>query len=390
MIGLLYGANGAEFTSFLLSHAADSPGMFVQAHPTECLLHGETGGQAKDGDKQRDALGEGEQTDGARSAFLWWISQPLQTPQEQISLKMKRDRHQKCQIRGEEPIKSLECHVTRAHSLWNSIIPSNQPMFLGQIRSFYIPVIYCDDFMVPWWRRGTVVTTFKKGNEREESHPGQTQLLPNQLQTSTRREARAAAEAVEKRDKIISAGRIYSGGFVFFRLEGSVRVSRTETRLPLWANKTSWSHSCVRMEHHAKCPLVCSCSSDVLHQQRRSLRPLHTCCCWPPACVEHSSPALLPSICSHTGLFHRTAVVALEWNSGKSCCPRTCSCWCLCHLSRQNVKSPKYKMAPVCDWYSDRVLPDSTLNDPNKKTKQTPNSSSLIFIFYSFLEWLWQ
>lgn len=59
MIGLLYGANGAEFTSFLLSNAADSPGMFVQAHPTECLLHRETGGRAKDGDKQRDALGEG-------------------------------------------------------------------------------------------------------------------------------------------------------------------------------------------------------------------------------------------------------------------------------------------------------------------------------------------
>lgn len=54
MIGLLYGANGAEFTSFLLSNAADSPGMFVQAHPAECLLHGETGGRAKDGDEQRE------------------------------------------------------------------------------------------------------------------------------------------------------------------------------------------------------------------------------------------------------------------------------------------------------------------------------------------------
>lgn len=58
MIGLLYGANRAEFTSFLLSNAADSPGMFVQAHPTECLLHKETAGGAKDGDERRDALGE--------------------------------------------------------------------------------------------------------------------------------------------------------------------------------------------------------------------------------------------------------------------------------------------------------------------------------------------
>lgn len=39
IIGLLYGASGAEFTSFPLSIAADSPGMFAQAHPTECLLH---------------------------------------------------------------------------------------------------------------------------------------------------------------------------------------------------------------------------------------------------------------------------------------------------------------------------------------------------------------
>lgn len=29
MIGLLYGANGAEFTTFLLSNAANSSGMFV-------------------------------------------------------------------------------------------------------------------------------------------------------------------------------------------------------------------------------------------------------------------------------------------------------------------------------------------------------------------------
>lgn len=54
----------------------------------------------------------------------------------------------------------------------------------------------------------------RKANQREEGHQGQTQSLPSQLQTSERREARAAAEAAENRDKIISVSRIYSGGFV--------------------------------------------------------------------------------------------------------------------------------------------------------------------------------
>lgn len=54
----------------------------------------------------------------------------------------------------------------------------------------------------------------RKANQRQEGHQGQTQSLPNQLQTSERREARAAAEAAENRDKIISVSRIYSGGFV--------------------------------------------------------------------------------------------------------------------------------------------------------------------------------
>lgn len=63
--------------------------------------------------------------------------------------------------------------------------------------------------MVPGWRKGTAVLTFKKGNEREESDGGQSQPLPNQLQPGASREA---AEAAEDRDKIISV----RGGFVSF------------------------------------------------------------------------------------------------------------------------------------------------------------------------------
>lgn len=75
-------------------------------------------------------------------------------------------------------------------------------------------LICCDDLMVPGWRRGTAVPTFKKVIEREESDRGLTQSLLNLLQPAASREARAAAEAAEDRDKIISVRGAYSGGFV--------------------------------------------------------------------------------------------------------------------------------------------------------------------------------
>lgn len=110
-----------------------------------------------------------------------------------------------------------------------------------------ISVIFCGDLMVPRWRRGTTVTAFKRGNEKEEK---QTQSLPNQLQTSARGEARAAAEAAENRDKIICVSRLYSRGFVFL-------MRKDQSGSP---------GSGSSMERHAKCTCVCSCSSDVLHR----------------------------------------------------------------------------------------------------------------------------
>lgn len=138
-----------------------------------------------------------------------------------------RQAAEKTDKRRKKPLKGLECHVMTAFS-----VKQHHPFKSAHIfrANPCISVIFCDNLMVPRWRRGTTVTAFKKGNEREES---QTQSLPNQLQTSVRGEARAAAEAAENRDKIIRVSRFHSGGF---------------------ASGSPGSGS--SMEHHAKCTRV--------------------------------------------------------------------------------------------------------------------------------------
>lgn len=251
------------------------------------------------------------------------------------------------------------------HSQWNSIISLNQPMFFRENQ-----VIFHD---------------LEKGKSKGGRPPRPDTIAPKSAANKREKRSQSCSRSGWKQRQNHQRQQNLFRRICFLNVEGSARVSRPETCFPVWGDTSSWRHSCVRMQHHGKRARV--------FLQRRSLRLLRTRCCCPSACVEQSSLALPPSFFTCWRLLQNSCW--LKSKIGKICCSRRClrsglasarvSVVCDAWIrSLLNTRWLQYVIGILLQFYWILRWMVSATNQTN------PNSSSLIFIFGSFREWLWQ